>query len=61
MNVQNWFRNGLKGGLQGGFLCGVALVSSLSSGDRAMARDRYLEANPSAAYYIDFGDFVFYT
>ena len=25
-----------------------------------MARDRYLAANPSAAYYIEFGDFVFY-
>ena len=24
------------------------------------ARDRYLEANPAAAYYIDFGDFTFY-
>ena len=34
MNVQNWFRNGLKGGL----LCGVAFVSSLSMGDRAMAQ-----------------------
>jgi hypothetical protein len=28
--------------------------------DRATVRDRYLAANPSAAYYIDFGDFVFY-
>lgn len=27
---------------------------------RAAARDRYLDANPSASYYIDFGDFVFY-
>lgn len=28
--------------------------------DRAAVRDRYLAANPSASYYIDFGDFVFY-
>ncbi|HEX3088223.1 MAG TPA: DUF2470 domain-containing protein [Ilumatobacteraceae bacterium] len=28
--------------------------------DRDMARDRYLLANPSASYYIEFGDFVFY-
>ena len=38
MNVQNWFRNGLKGGLQSGLLCGVAWVASLSGGDRAMAQ-----------------------
>ena len=23
-------------------------------------RDRYLAANPTSAYYVDFGDFVFY-
>ena len=28
--------------------------------DRPTARDRYLAANPAAAYYIDFGDFTFY-
>jgi hypothetical protein len=28
--------------------------------DRAAVRDRYLEAIPTAAYYIDFGDFAFY-
>ena len=26
---------------------------------RAVARERYLEANPAASYYIDFGDFTF--
>lgn len=28
--------------------------------DRADVRDRYLAANPTAAYYIDFGDFTFF-
>jgi putative heme iron utilization protein len=28
-------------------------------GEREVARARYLEANPAAAYYIDFGDFTF--
>lgn len=28
--------------------------------DRPGVRDRYLAANPTAAYYIDFGDFTFY-
>jgi heme iron utilization protein len=28
--------------------------------DRPMARERYLEANPAASYYVDFGDFAFY-
>jgi len=27
--------------------------------ERAVARDRYLDANPAASYYIDFGDFTF--
>src|SRR4051794_27640247 len=27
--------------------------------ERSTARDRYLAANPAAAYYIDFGDFTF--
>jgi putative heme iron utilization protein len=27
---------------------------------RAAVRDRYLAANPTSAYYIDFGDFAFY-
>ena len=32
----------------------------MADDDRPAARDRYLEANPAAAYYIDFGDFTFY-
>ncbi len=28
--------------------------------ERGPVRERYLAANPSAAYYIDFGDFAFY-
>jgi len=35
-------------------------LSTVAEDDRPAARDRYLAANPSAAYYIDFGDFVFY-
>ena len=35
-------------------------LSSVSDADRAGVRDRYLTANPTAAYYIDFGDFAFY-
>jgi hypothetical protein len=35
-------------------------LAALPDGDRDVARQRYLAANPSAAYYIDFGDFTFY-
>jgi hypothetical protein len=35
-------------------------LSTVAEDDRPTARDRYLEANPTAEYYIDFGDFVFY-
>ncbi len=35
-------------------------LTTVSDDDRPIARDRYLVANPTAAYYIDFGDFVFY-
>src|SRR4051794_19060794 len=38
----------------------LGLLSSVADDDRPVARDRYLAANPSAAYYIDFGDFTFY-
>lgn len=38
----------------------LGLLSTVAEDDRPTARDRYLEANPAAAYYIDFGDFVFY-
>ena len=35
-------------------------LTEVPDADRAAVRDRYLEANPTAAYYIDFGDFTFY-
>jgi hypothetical protein len=35
-------------------------LTEVPTGDRAEVRDRYLDANPTAAYYIDFGDFAFY-
>ncbi len=38
----------------------LGLLSTVAEDDRLTARDRYLLANPTAAYYIDFGDFVFY-
>jgi putative heme iron utilization protein len=38
----------------------MGLLSTVPEADRATARDRYLEANPASAYYIDFGDFTFY-
>ena len=33
---------------------------AVDDADRQAVRDHYLAANPSSAYYIDFGDFVFY-
>ena len=38
----------------------MGLLSTVVDADRPTARERYLEANPAAAYYIDFGDFSFY-
>jgi heme oxygenase (biliverdin-IX-beta and delta-forming) len=38
----------------------MGLLSSVADHERPAARDRYLLANPTAAYYIDFGDFTFY-
>lgn len=38
----------------------LGVLSTVADDDRAITRDSYLEANPTAAYYIDFGDFVFY-
>ncbi len=38
----------------------LGLLSTVADADRPMARERYLEANPTASYYIDFGDFTFY-
>jgi putative heme iron utilization protein len=35
-------------------------IAPVADDDRDLARDRYLAANPAAAYYIDFGDFAFY-
>jgi putative heme iron utilization protein len=38
----------------------LGLLSAVPEPERPAARDRYLEANPTSAYYIDFGDFAFY-
>ena len=38
----------------------LGLLSTVADADRPMARERYLEANPTASYYIDLGDFTFY-
>jgi hypothetical protein len=38
----------------------MGLLSTVADADRPVARDRYLEANPAASYYIEFGDFTFY-
>jgi putative heme iron utilization protein len=35
-------------------------LAAVDDDDRPLARDRYLAANPASAYYIDFGDFVFF-
>ena len=37
----------------------LGLLAPVADDDRDVARDRYLEANPAASYYIDFGDFTF--
>ncbi|MCU1389669.1 MAG: hypothetical protein JWL72_3007 [Ilumatobacteraceae bacterium] len=38
----------------------IGRLDAIGDDERATVRDVYLAANPSAAYYIDFGDFVFY-
>lgn len=38
----------------------LGTLSPVEEGDRPGVRDRYLEANPTAGYYIEFGDFAFY-
>ena len=38
----------------------LGLLTTVPDEARPLARDRYLDANPAAAYYIDFGDFTFY-
>jgi putative heme iron utilization protein len=35
-------------------------LGEVSDADRSSVRERYLAANPTSAYYVDFGDFVFY-
>ena len=35
-------------------------MRAVSDDERSTVRDAYLAANPSAAYYIDFGDFTFF-
>ena len=37
----------------------LGLLAPVADDDRDVARARYLEANPAASYYIDFGDFTF--
>jgi heme iron utilization protein len=37
----------------------LGLLAPVDDADRDTARTRYLEANPAASYYIDFGDFTF--
>src|SRR3954469_5611221 len=34
----------------------LGLLSTVAEDDRSTVRDRYLDANPASAYYIDFGD-----
>lgn len=38
----------------------MGTLHAISDDERPSVRDQYLAAIPSAAYYIDFGDFVFY-
>jgi hypothetical protein len=37
----------------------LGLIAPVDNEERDIARTRYLEANPAASYYIDFGDFTF--
>ena len=38
----------------------LGTFAAVSDEEHALARDRYLAANPAASYYIEFGDFAFY-
>jgi putative heme iron utilization protein len=38
----------------------LGLLTEVPADDRTAVRDRYLESNPTSAYYVDFGDFAFY-
>ncbi len=47
--------------LAGGRVTLIGDLAVVADGDdRDTVRHRYLEANPTSAYYIDFGDFAFY-
>jgi putative heme iron utilization protein len=46
--------------LAGGRVTLIGELRALDPGDRGLARDRYLAANPAAEYYIDFADFGFH-
>lgn len=46
--------------LAGGRVTLMGLLANVGEADRPEAQDRYLAANPTAEYYIGFGDFVFY-
>jgi putative heme iron utilization protein len=37
----------------------LGLLAPVDDAERDVARTRYLDANPAASYYIDFGDFTF--
>src|SRR4051812_2093213 len=38
----------------------MGALAAVTDEDRPAVRERYLAANPTSAYYIDFGDFPFY-
>ena len=46
--------------LAGGRVTLLGTLVEVGPEDLDVARERYLAANPPAAYYIDFGDFAFY-
>jgi putative heme iron utilization protein len=46
--------------LAGGRVTLMGLLSAVDDAARPAAQERYLAANPAAAYYIGFGDFAFY-
>lgn len=46
--------------LAGGRVTLMGDLAVVAGDDRDAVRARYLEANPTSAYYIDFGDFAFY-
>ena len=38
----------------------LGLMAAVPADEGAQVRERYLEANPTSGYYVDFGDFSFY-